>query len=168
MKKLLLLLSLSLGFVFASHAQTEKYYAGFIYNFTKNMNWDASKQSGDFIIAVVGQSDVTTYLKQLAASKTVGAQKIQVKTVSSASAAKGAHLIFLPKSQASQVSGAIAAANSNKALLVTEKAGLGKQGAAMNFIDNGGRVGFEINKKALSSAKIQINAKLESLGKVVG
>ncbi len=149
-------------------AQTHKYYAGFIYNFTKNMNWDASKQSGNFIIAVIGDSPVTPFLEQLAASKTVNTQKIIIKKVSSVSAAKGAHIIFLPASQASQFNVAISTANASKALLVSESSGLGSKGSAMNFIDNGGRVGFEINKKALKSANIQINSKLEALGKVVG
>ena len=167
MKKILLLLFaviLSVGL----QAQAHKYYAGFIYNFTKNMNWDASKQSGDFVIAVVGESPVTVYLEQLAASKTVGTQKIVVKRVSAASAANGAHLIFLPSGQSGQLSAAISMANSNKALLVTEDAGMARKGAAMNFVETGGKVGFEINKKALNSAKIKINSKLESLGKIVG
>ena len=167
MKKLYIL-TICLVIGISLQAQTHKYYAGFIYNFTKNMNWDASKQSGDFIIAVIGTSPITPYLEQLAASKTVNTQKIVIKRVSSASDAMGAHVIFLSASQSSQLNTAIVTANTNKALLVSESTGLGTKGSAMNFIDNGGRVGFEINKKALKSAKVKINSKLEALGKVVG
>ena len=167
MKKLSILL-FALVLTVCAQAQAHKYYAGFIYNFTRNMNWDASRQSGDFVIAVVGDSPVTQYLEQMAATKTVGTQKIIIKKVSSASAASGAHVIFLPSGQSSQLSSAIGVANSSKALLVTEASGLARKGAAMNFVQDGGKVGFEINKSALSTAKIQINSKLESLGKIVG
>lgn len=168
MIKRLLALSIFLTIIVSSFAQTEKYYAGFIYNFTKNMEWPSNKKSGDFVIAVVGDSPVINYLKQLAATKTVGTQKMVVKQVSSVSAASGAHLIFLSKGKSGDVGAASATAKSSNALLVTEKPGLGKKGAGMNFIDNGGRIGFEINKSQLKACGIKINAKLESLGTVVG
>ncbi len=167
LKKIFTLALLSF-LISVSFAQTEKYYAGFIYNFTKNMEWPANKKSGDFVIAVVGDSPVINYLKQLAATKTVGTQKMVVKKVNSASEASGAHLIFLSKNKSGEVGSAQTVAKSSNALLVTEKAGLGKKGAAMNFIDNAGRIGFEINKSQLKACGIKINAKLESLGKVVG
>ena len=155
-------------FATISMAQTEKYYAGFIYNFTKFSQWPANKQSGDFLIVVVGDSPVINYLKQMAATRTVGSQKMVVKKVSSASAASGAHLIFLTKSKSGELDNAKSIAKSSNAMLVTEKPGLGRKGASMNFIDNSGRIGFEINKSALKASGIKINPKLEQLGKVVG
>ena len=156
------------GFVLALNAQTEKYYAGFIYNFTKNMEWPANKKSGDFVIAVVGDSPVFPYLQQLAATKTVGTQKMVIKKVSSASQAAGCHLIFLSKGSSGELDAAKSTAISSNALLVTEKAGLGKKGAGMNFIDNGGRIGFEVNQGQLKACGIKINSKLAEMGTKVG
>lgn len=165
MKKLLIFVIVCLWTV-STQANSEKYYSLFMYNFTKYMEWPS--QSGDFVIVVVGKSGITPFLKAVSANKTVGSQQIVVKEVGSVSEAKGAQMIYLPSSENSSLAEASAIAISSKALLVCEKAGSAKNGAAISFKESGGKMSFEMNKAILSKAGIKVNAKLEQLGEVVG
>lgn len=61
-----------------------KVYTGFMYHFATKTQFPASKNSGGFIIGVVGDSPITANLKALAAVKKVGARRIVVKTFASA------------------------------------------------------------------------------------
>jgi hypothetical protein len=60
-----------------------KFHSVFIYNFTKYIQWPATQQSGDFVIAVMGNSPVFDELSKITANKTVGTQKIVVKKFNS-------------------------------------------------------------------------------------
>ena len=144
--------------------QQSQVQSAYIYNFTKYMQWPSNKQSGEFIIAVVGSSPITANLKILAATKKVGTQSIVVKEYNSVSQINSCHIIVLVPSKSNEISAAIAKAQSSNALLITDKPGLGKKGAGMNFILIGGKERFEINQSAIDKCKIKINPKLTSFG----
>ena len=64
--------ALTLLSVLNVNAQQEKYLAAFVYQFTNYINWPSN--SGEFVIGVMGSSNVTTYLQQLAKEKKVGSK----------------------------------------------------------------------------------------------
>ncbi len=139
-----------------------------IYHFTKYMQWPASKASGDFVIGVVGNSDTYSMLQTLAKSKKVGSRTIVVKKISSASQGSGCSIIYLSADQIGQFDAAKNAASTGKALLVTEKSGMGKKGAGINFIQTGGKVKFEINESSIKANGIKVDSKLAAMGVKVG
>lgn len=144
--------------------QQSQVQSAYIYNFTKYMQWPSAKQSGEFVIAVVGSSPITANLKVLAATKKVDAQSILVKEYGSVSQVGACHIIILAPSKSGEVSAAISKAQSSNALLITDKPGLGKKGAGMNFVVVGGKARFEINQSAIDKCKIKVNPKLASIG----
>ena len=57
---------LMFGFVSESNAQIDKLKSVFIYNFAKSTNWPASYKTGDFVIGVLGKTNVSAELKKIA------------------------------------------------------------------------------------------------------
>jgi len=148
--------------------QQEQVQSAFIYHFTKYMEWPESKETGDFIIAVVGNDPIVSHLNTLAATKKVGVQKIVVKKYSSASDVLNCDMIFLSSKSSSQLSICLAKAKEYNALLVTEKVGSGKKGSGINFVIIGGKPKFEINEAAIKASGIKVSTKLVQLGIKVG
>lgn len=167
MKKIVLYFAFFL-IIIPSFAQFSQVQSGLIYHFTKYVEWPTNMRSGNFVIGVVGKTDITTFLKKLASSKMAGTQKIVVKEFKSINDVTKCHIIYLPKSQDKNFTTAVAKGISFNALLITEKNGLGKKGSCVNFIIDGGKPKFEVNKSAIQKAKLKINDKLVALGVVVG
>ena len=128
------------------------------------MEWPAAKQSGDFVIAVVGNSDIHPHLKALAATKTVGIQKIVIKKYSSASFLENCHMIFLSSSNSNEVGTANSKAAKFNALVVTEKSGQAKKGAGMSFVTVNGKAKFEVNESSINKNGIKVSSKLIQMG----
>lgn len=157
-----ILFILGSGWLSAQHQS--QIQSAYIYNFTKYMQWPQSKQSGKFIIAVVGKSSLTTHLKILSATKKVGIQDITVREYNSIDEINQCHIILLSPSSSTQLTGAINKAEDINALIITDKSGLAKQGAGLNFVLIGGKPRFEINPDAINKCKIKVNPKLTSMG----
>ncbi len=159
---------LSIFLVFASsliYAQhNSQVQSAYIYNFTKYMQWPPAKQSGEFTIAIVGKSPLTTHLKILSATKKVGIQDIKIKEYNSINEISQCHIILLAPGSSSQLVEAIKKAELINALIITDKPGMAKQGAGLNFVLVGGKPRFEINQDAIDKCKIKVNPKLTSMG----
>lgn len=163
-KKKLLLIGILMLFGTKIFAQAEyKLYAGFMYHFAKFTQWPSSKQSGDFVIGVVGSSDMAKYATALAASKQFGNRKIVVKEFSSASSAGECSILFLAKGKTGELSSANALSKKNNILLVTESPGAGRNGSTINFVQQDGKIRFELNKKTADSQGLKISSELQKL-----
>lgn len=167
MKKLLII-ALVTAFGFTANAQIGKFETLYIYNFTKMIEWPANKKSGDFVIGIVGKGDINEHAAAMLNGKTVGTQTIVVKEFSSVSGVNDCHILFLTDSKLGEFATALTKASAVNALLITDKDGYGRRGAAINFLMIGGKLNFEINKGTMNAAKLKSSSKLEELGKVVG
>lgn len=147
-----------------ARGQDEKFKALFMYNFTKYLEWPAEKSSGEFIIAVFGNSPIINELNIIAQKKKVGNQKIVVKKVASISECGSSNILFIPSSKV------VAPAEVNTKLagkgivVITEKEGLAKSFSGINYVKVNGKQSFEVNKKHIESQGIKLNSNLLSLG----
>ncbi|MCP4522005.1 MAG: YfiR family protein [Cytophagales bacterium] len=157
-----------LSTVLTAQANFSKVQAGLMYHFTKYVEWPADMRKGDFVIGVIGGGDIVAPLQQLAKAKKAGTQKIVIKVFNSMADVKKCNILYLPKDQSSKFNAANALAAKNNSLLITENAGLGKKGSSVNFILQGGKPKFEINKASIKKAGLKVNDKLVALGIVVG
>lgn len=169
MKKKIVLIAAGLLFLLSntSFSQDYKFHSVFIYNFTKYIQWPSAYQSGDFVIAVLGNSQVTENLEKMAAVKTVGSQKIIVKKVNSIAEAGKCHILFLPDSKSGNLDDVLAHFGSRPTLIITERAGLAKKGSGINFILQGGKWKFELNKPAIESNNMRVSSELAKLAIVI-
>ena len=140
---------LFLLFTLASYTQQiSQVQSAYIYHFTKYIEWPTEKQSGDFIIGVVGDSPIIPFLRTLAASKKAGMQKIVIKQFATASAATNCHILFLSSDSSNELSGAISKGIQYHSLVITEKKGCGQKGSGINFVLVNGKARFEINESS--------------------
>ena len=163
MTKITILITCFLSF-YSSVAQLSKVKAGFIYHFTKYIEYPESKRYGDFVIAIVGKTDVTSFLEVLALSKRVGTQNIVIKEFKTIEDVTKCHILYLPSSESKSFNLAVIKGVYFNSLLIVEKSGLGKMGACINFIVDNNKAKFEINTNAIKKSNLKIDNKLISLG----
>jgi hypothetical protein len=166
MKKIILVFCMSFFILIQVSAQKEKLQTAFIYQFTKLIEWCPSYKSGDFVIGVLGSSSISSELASLK-GKMVASQSIVIKTLSSVSEIDKCQIVFLPSAKSGQLNSVNSKIGSACTLVITEKPGLGNEGASINFVEEGGKIGFEINKTAFSKHSLIINSKLLTLAKKV-
>ena len=145
-------------------AQDEMFKSLFIYNFTKNIEWPAEYQLGDFVITVLGNSPIVAELEKIAKLKKVGTQPIVIKKVNDASELGKCNLIYITPSKSSQLSGVISATEKKPIVIIGDGNGLAAEGAGLNFVKVDGKQKFEINSGALQRNGLKVNSYLSTLG----
>jgi hypothetical protein len=146
-------------------AQEEKFKAIFIYNFTRYINWPI--KSGDFVVTVLGNDPITGEMESIATKKMVGNSKIRIVTINSPSELGNCQIVYVVKSNSDVMAQVVKKAKESNILIITDKQNACLLGAGINFIENGGKLTFEISKQNIESCSLQVNSALLSLGKVL-
>lgn len=161
-----LLFCLSFGLVFTTQANAQqtdyKYHAIFIYNFTKYLQWP-NAGSSEFVIGILGNSDIQPELEKMAQNKMVGSQKIVVKKFSSHGEVSNCQMLFVPQNHNKHLSEIMDKAKKSNTLVITESPGMAAKGSHINFIIKDNRWRFELNKKATDDTSIKIAQELVKL-----
>ena len=98
-------------------AQSEKFQALFIYNFTKYIEWPTNNNQ-EFVIGVLGNDIIMNELKKVASNKKVGNQNIIVKTFTNKEEVATCNIVYIPSNKSNKLNEIIAKANDNT-LIVT-------------------------------------------------
>lgn len=163
------LCALLLVFVLGASARVQaqdvdyKAYSLFVYNFMKYIEWPDIQ--GDFVVGVVGDSPVLKELETLAKTKKAKGRTIVIKKISTPDEALGCQLVYVCSSKSSMVKSLNEKIKGKSVLVVGEREGLAKKGAALSFITLDDDVlKFEINKSVLDQNKLKIPSVLANLG----
>lgn len=151
---------LTLFFGGNSYAQNYNVHALYIYSFTKYVHWPESYTDGDFVIGILGQSDIVAPLRKMASLKKAGDRLIQIVEFATVDDIQKCNILFVPESISDEFDNVRSKLDGSSTLLLTEKDGLGKQGSAINFILRDNRLLFEMNKTAIESADLKISQEL--------
>lgn len=155
---------------FKTHAQSGTDYAvhaNIIYHFTKYINWPEDKKSGDFIIGIMGESQLFEKLKAFIANKTVGGQKIVIRKYASNAQSFNCHILFIGDEESGSLKKIATATAAGSTLIVTETEGLARKGSCINFVIVDERLKLEINKKNIEQRDLGIATELLNLGTIV-
>lgn len=145
-----------------------KIKAVFIYNFTKYIEWPAADQVGEFKIGILGENPpLFTELDKMSKVKKVANRSFSIKTYSSINEVDKPHILYIPEDSTEMLQAAVKKLNGKSTLIVTEKAGLAKQGSAINFVIVGNRQKFELNKANVSKHNLKVASALENLALLV-
>jgi hypothetical protein len=142
---------------------TSKIKAVFVYNFTKYIEWPSAYKTGNFVIGILGSSNIFNELNNMAATKKAGSQTFEIKPFSNAAAISKCHILFVSQDYAASMKDVLAKIKGNSTLVVTEKPGLAKQGAAINFVVQDNKQKFELNKANAEKYDLKVSSNLESL-----
>jgi hypothetical protein len=173
MKKLLLLLisffvisadRVSMSIVEDPNSGNARIKATFIYNFTKYIAWPDKYKQGNFVIGILGSSKFYNDLSALLSTKTVGSQKFEIKSYNTPAAFVGScHILYIPSENSQMLPEILKNMKDKSTLVITEKQGLAKQGAGINFIIENNKQRFEMNKLNIEKYNLKISGMLSAL-----
>jgi uncharacterized protein YaiI (UPF0178 family) len=116
------------------------------------------------VIGVFGSSPIQSELELIAAKKKVGSQDIVVKQINNPAEAKGCNFIYIPENKSAKAQEILNSCTGSGTVIITDKPGLAKTIAGINYIQLNGKQSFEINKKNLEKQGVKVNSMLLSLG----
>jgi len=144
-----------------------RFHEVFFYSFTKYVKWPPSNSSGDFIIGVLGESDIIPLLRKMAEIKKVGTHKIIIKQLTVDDVNQRLNMLFVPKGKSALFPNVHQKIGTKPVLLITESEGLARQGSMINFIDVNGKLRFEVNTDNMQNADLKISQELLRFGVAV-
>lgn len=145
--------------------QESKYKSLFMYKFLQNIEWPSTKVSDTYIIAVYGDAEVLDQVQSLTSGRSVNGKPIEV--VSYVGTLDAIHMLYLATSEHAQFESLNTEAKANAVALVASTPGAAKDGAAINFVSQGGRIKFEMNPETLESSGLKASGSIKSLAVLV-
>lgn len=149
------------------NAQKEKFHSLFIYNFSKYIKWPDDQQTDKFVIGVLGSSEMVKILEATAASKKVNGASIVVKQFKSPEEIKDCQILYVAQGESSRINEVVSSTANRSILIVTDKPGLAKKGGVINFIEQEGKIKFELNQQDAESRGLKVSSSLASLAVIV-
>ena len=167
MKKPVLFVMLVLGLIFMTQrvfAQKAKYQSMFIYNFSKYIRWPDSFRQDVFSISTYGEDELHLALQQMAdMKKQLNGMPIKVKRCNSVDEIETSHIIFVAPSKLSDFQAIQSKFASLPVLIITEAPGMAEKGAAINFVEQGGKIKFELNESETERKNLKVASQLKTL-----
>ena len=148
-------------------AQKEKFHSLFIYNFSKYIKWPDDQQSDKFVIGVLGSSEMAKILEATASSKKVNGASIVVKQFKSPEEIQDCQILYVAQGESSKINEIASSTANRSVLIVTDKPGLAKKGGVINFIEQEGKIKFELNQQDAESRGLKVSSSLISLAVIV-
>ncbi len=164
MRKTILLALFMCLFIRPGNAQGDKFKALFIFNFTKYIEWSGEYKNGDFVIAVLGSSDVFSSLQTIAQTKSVGSQPIKVVKINSTGEAMKCNMIYITPSKSATIDDVVSKFKDTSTLIVTDAPNACTKGACINLVLVDGKQKFEISKANVQKQSLKMSAGLLNLG----
>ena len=150
-----------------SFGQDSKFSALFILNFAKYIGWPSSAGQGDFVITVLGDDPAFGQLQSMSSESKIGEQSIVVNKSMNLDKIEKCNILFISSDMSNLLASAQAKFASSNVLIVTNKEGLGKQGAGINLVTENGKLTFEINVESLKKNGLTAKPALFKLGKTI-
>jgi hypothetical protein len=143
----------------------------FIYNFSNYIEWPQKAFADDkspFVIGVLGTSPIEETLRQIAASKRIGARKISVLNFVSLNDIQPCQVLFVARSvSAAQQRQVVEAMKNRPVLVVGESDGFAALGGDINFFVQANKIRFEINLAVMRQQELKASSKLLAMAKII-
>ncbi|MFW5804623.1 MAG: YfiR family protein [bacterium] len=168
MKKIILILfSFILFTQVDGQTSIAKAQAMFIYNFSRLISWPSEYQTGDFVIGILGTSNIESELEGYCATKKVGFQNIIIKSFKNPEDLTKCHILFVSYGKTSKMAEILSSIQGKSTLIIAEKRGAIDDGAAINFIIGEDRLKFELKVGNASKYGLKISSKLQEMAIMV-
>lgn len=143
----------------------EEIKTGLIYNFSRSLVWPETEQADSFVIGVM-KSDRRMYETLKGNLKTKQTEELPFKIVQVGFTdldTLKAQILYIPRSYNKRIEDIIRMTEGRQILRVTDRVQR-KDRIMINFIDESGKINFELNHLAVSAADITVSEKLLLLG----
>jgi hypothetical protein len=137
--------------------------AAYIYNFGKFVKWPAASianQEDAFTICVLGEDSFGGILQATLAGESLGGRPVHVKRIARPQEASSCHVLYLNNAAEGHLKETLAALDRISVLTVSEIPGFSRRGGMIQFVLDGERVRFEINRANAESAGLTLTSDL--------
>ena len=145
----------------------DEYKAVFIYNFTKYIEWPGNDISDSFEIAIIGESEITIPLKEIAKKKLVNNRKIKIVVYQDVRDINMCHILFISASENKRLHDILQKVKNTNILTISDSMGFAEEGVAFNFVIDDGKLKFEINSNVINKTGLQVSSQLLKLAILV-
>jgi hypothetical protein len=165
MKKTLFTIIIALFFSSVAYMQSTipKAQTMFIYNFSRLIEWPPNARSGNFVIGVLGATEITMELELYTKGKKVGTRDIVIQRYKTLEEISDCHILFVPFERTKRMPEILNQVNGKNTLIITEKSGALSEGAAINFLLVEDKLKFEIKPENASKYGIKLSSKLQEM-----
>lgn len=133
-------------------------------SFIRYLGWSDNARKGDFVIGVVRDRELSSWLSSQSEGKKFGFQNVVVKSFKSVAEITDCQVIYISKNVSfSRNAPTIIDKVGKDTLIITEEEGATKSGSMINFVIRDGRIRFELSKANAQSANIQFGQKLTDM-----
>jgi hypothetical protein len=139
--------------------------AVFLYNFTKYVEWPPNGER-TFIIGIVGSSDITDALQEIARTDFADDKKIVIRQFDRLEQITPCRILFISRRSKLAMRDILEKTVKGE-LTVSEEAGGAHAGAIFNFVVVGDKLKFEVNIKALAASDLRVSSQLLRLAILV-
>lgn len=164
MKKILLTLSAIMIFTKAYQQNTvSNAQSMLILDISGMVEWPQKEAGGAFVIGILGDSDVYRGLSELCVNRTIAGKNIEIVKFNNLVGISQCDVIFIPFSNTRMIYDVPKKPGILKALIITERSGALKAGAAVNFVLTGGQLGYEVSEENAAIYGLKIMAESEAM-----
>lgn len=163
MKKIIFLfvfVAFSLGL--KAQMNIDEAQAKFIYNFTKFFDWPLSEKTGDFVIGVFGDKNLSNELSKVTYGKKSVNQNIVVKYFKSYDEISKCHVLFISSYDVNKI-GNIHEKSGLHTLIITDSMKGIQSGAAINFAIINDRLKYEFSKENALKHGLKFHSKIAEM-----
>ena len=165
---LCLLLPLAGGQNFAQEFRPSEYQlkAAFLFNFAKFVEWPPqafASRTSPLVIGVLGENPFHEDLARAIHDKTVDGHPLALNELLSPAQGTNCHIVFISTSEKERLTEIFKILGSANVLTVGETDHFTEEGGMINFVLEGTKVRFQINRNAATKAGLKISSKLMSL-----
>jgi hypothetical protein len=138
--------------------------ANYIYNIAKLVEWkDPSMSSGNFIIGIIGGSNLYQELIKQYSTRAIGRQPIEVRKLPRTAEVERCHILFVGRTELALVPDIIKRLHGQPTMLVTEYTGALDDGAVVNFVKTDNLLKYELSLVNAQKHGLVIGATLKNL-----
>jgi len=146
--------------------------ADFIIKAVGYVTWpdgDSTNANGEIVIAVVGESQLTPRLIELAAEKTAQGTKMVVKTKALEDDLTDCQVLFMATEDKAELAQILKKIQEKPVLTISDSDYFARYGVMVNFYkkDGDSKIRFEVNTMTLGLAGLKMSSKLLKLATVI-
>ncbi len=145
--------------------------AEFIERFTRFIDWPSDYEPAGyeeaFVIAVIGDSEIKTFLVEIAERQKIKEKQVEIIVVDSPEDLVECHILFVAGSESRNLSRILNWTRDLPILTVADSDGFGEKGVLVNFFREDKFLRFEVNRPAVERSGLRFSSKLLRLAKIL-
>jgi hypothetical protein len=150
----------------ASETEVE---AAYLFNFGKFADWPPAEAGEAFKICVLGRDPFGQVLDATVTGESIASRPVIVARISNIRDAAGCQVLFISDQEKDHLRTILTAVRSASVLTVSDMPHFADRGGIIEFVEQEGRIRFEVNLAAAKDAKLTLSSELLKVAiKVIG